>query len=312
VGTRETRRYALLGALLAVGGVATVAATHMSFAANEASDAINRIPDHEWILHDGKHWQVLSSAKEDSATIDAIEQTRGSCPTGMVEVRGRMKLDPAPGYLEAMQALMCNRWLNRDFPERCAEFDQAKWLAFLAPIDTTEMAYCIDRYEYPNIKGQFPWVFVTWTESADICADQGKRLCTEDEWTFACEGEEASPYPYGYARSEVACVIDRAAREYDERAWIDRSSAAAMLELDGVWQGEPSGSRAACRSPLGVYDMTGNVDEWTQSTSSRGYRSILKGGYWGQVRNRCRASTRAHSEAFAFYQQGFRCCANLD
>jgi sulfatase modifying factor 1 len=85
-----------------------------------------------------------------------------------------------------------------------------------------------------------------------------------------------------------------------------------MLELDHVWQGEPSGSRAACRSPLGVYDMTGNVDEWTQSTASRGYRSILKGGYWGQVRNRCRVSTRVHSEAFAYYQQGFRCCANLD
>jgi Sulfatase-modifying factor enzyme 1 len=306
----KIRRYMLLGALLALGGIAATSAIRDSFAANECSPL--RTSEREWILHNGRHWQVVSPDKEDPITTDQIEQTRGSCPTGMVEVRGHMKLDPAPDYVEAMQALMCSRWLNRDFPERCAEFDRARWLAFVAPIDTTEMAYCIDRYEYPNIKGQVPWVLVTWTETADLCADQGKRLCTEDEWTFACEGEDASPYPYGFTRSEDACVIDRAAREYDERAWIDRSSAAAMLELDRVWQGEPSGSRSTCRSRFGVYDMTGNVDEWTQSTASRGHRSILKGGYWGQVRNRCRASTRVHGESFSFYQQGFRCCANLD
>jgi formylglycine-generating enzyme len=303
VGTRVSRRY-VLAALLAMGGVAAASATE--------SDAVDKSLEHRWTLHDGKHWQADSPDKEDPASTEAIEQTGGSCPIGMVEVRGRMKVDPAPYYLEALQALSCHRWLNRDFPERCGEFDRAKWLALLAPIDTVGMTYCIDRYEYPNTKGQFPWVFVTWTEAADLCADQGKRLCTEDEWTLACEGEEAWPYPYGYTRSEDACLIDRPARAYDESAWSDRSSVAAMMELDRVWQGEPSGSRAACRSPFGVYDMTGNVDEWTVSTASRGYRSILKGGYWGQVRNRCRVSTRAHGESFAFYQQGFRCCASPD
>ena len=83
-----------------------------------------------------------------------------------------------------------------------------------------------------------------------LCSNQGKRLCTEDEWTFACEGEEAWPYPYGYTRSQDMCVIDRSARDYDERAWTDSNSGAAMLELDSVWQGEPSGSRATCRSPF--------------------------------------------------------------
>jgi acyl carrier protein len=59
-----------------------------------------------------------------------------------------------------------------------------------------------------------------------------------------------------------------------------------------------------------VYDLTGNVDEWTDGKISRGNRSILKGGYWGQVRARCRPSTRVHGEDFACYQQGFRCCAD--
>jgi hypothetical protein len=38
---------------------------------------------------------------------------------------------------------------------------------------------------------------------------------------------------------------------------------------------------------------------------------VFKGGYWGPVRARCRASTRVHNEDYAFYQQGFRCCASM-
>lgn len=59
-----------------------------------------------------------------------------------------------------------------------------------------------------------------------------------------------------------------------------------------------------------MYDMVGNVDEWTTSVVTGERPSILKGGYWGRVRDRCRPSTRAHGEDFAFYQQGFRCCAD--
>ena len=58
--------------------------------------------------------------------------------------------------------------------------------------------------------------------------------------------------------------------------------------------------------------MTGNVDEWTRSARSTGFSSILKGGYWGPVRARCRPATRAHNEDFIAYQQGFRCCGDAD
>jgi formylglycine-generating enzyme required for sulfatase activity len=84
-----------------------------------------------------------------------------------------------------------------------------------------------------------------------------------------------------------------------------------ISEVDRLWQGEPSGASPRCKSPFGVYDMTGNVDEWTRSTRPTGYRSILKGGYWGPVRTRCRPSTRAHGEDYSYYQQGFRCCGDL-
>jgi formylglycine-generating enzyme required for sulfatase activity len=267
-------------------------------------------PAHKWALQEGRHWQVVSETSEHPDLTAAVEANGGSCPVGMVEVRGKMRLDGHAGSIDAMQKLACTRWISVEFPERCAEFDAEQWRAYVAELPTVEMSFCIDRYEYPNVKGQFPWVFVTWTEAAEICESGGKRLCSEMEWTFACEGEDALPYPYGFERSEAACVIDRPWKEPDERRFDDRTSDSALHELDRVWQGEACGSRPACRSAFGVYDMTGNVDEWTYSTASQGVRSILKGGYWGEVRARCRPSTRVHGENFAYYQQGFRCCTD--
>jgi hypothetical protein len=302
------------GALL-TGAVAAIAVTSAG-SSDTSHDGSLWVGDvfglqRTWNLHEGRHWQIVSSVSEEPAITDLVEGNRGDCPRGTVEVRGRMKVDQPRGSVDAMQKQLCSDWISTDFPERCAQFDEAKWKRYIAEVPSVERAFCIDRYEYPNAKGQFPWVFVSWNEAADLCESQGKRLCSEEEWTFACEGEEAAPYPYGFTRSSDACVIDHAFREYDERIFGDRSSPGALRELDRVWQGEASGSRPLCRSPFGVYDMTGNVDEWTYSTERQGVRSILKGGYWAEVRARCRPSTRVHGENFAFYQQGFRCCADV-
>jgi sulfatase modifying factor 1 len=267
---------------------------------------------HDWRLREGKHWQIESSTVEDPAVTDATEGTKGACPAGMVEIEGRMKAD-APEYLDGVDELqksVCTEWIDREFPERCARFDRNRWLRISADLPTTSLHYCIDRFEYPNLRGAYPWIVVTWSEAKAICELESKRLCTESEWTFACEGEEASPYPYGYERDGGACVIDRPWRLVDEYALEGRTDERALREIDWLWQGEASGERPRCRSPFGVYDMTGNVDEWTTS-ARRGERpSILKGGYWGPVRTRCRPSTRAHGEDFFFYQQGFRCCSD--
>jgi hypothetical protein len=57
--------------------------------------------------------------------------------------------------------------------------------------------------------------------------------------------------------------------------------------------------------------MTGNVDEWVVNESGQPYKSGLKGGYWGPVRDRCRPMTTVHAEGFSFYQIGFRCCSDV-
>ncbi len=271
---------------------------------------------HEWRLVGDKHWQIVSSPSESRETTDALEHDRGICSAGMVEVNGRMKLDPSPNAyfdqhsIEEMQKTTCTKWINREYPERCAVFDRAKWLELSKELQTKPMHFCIDRYEYPNQKGMFPWISVSFTESKQICADEGKRLCDEAEWTFACEGEEAMPYPYGYIRDPQACIVDQPWRAFNEHALQPRDGPNARAEYDRLWQGVQSGSQARCKSPFGVYDMTGNVDEWTHSVREGERPSILQGGYWGPVRTRCRPATRSHDENHVFYQQGLRCCSD--
>ncbi len=271
---------------------------------------------HPFHLKLGRHWQIASTPSESQETTDAAEGTRGKCGSGMVEVKGRMKQDPGSNHfssntVEEMQKTTCTKWLQREYPERCAEFDRGKWLDLSRELPTKEMSFCIDRFEYPNQKGVYPWIMVSWYEAEDLCAEEGKRLCSEEEWTFACEGEEATPYPYGYTRDASACVIDKTWRPYHEAAMRPRDGANAAAELDRLWQGVPSGSQARCRSPFGVYDLTGNVDEWTRSSREGERPSILKGGYWGPVRTRCRPATRSHDENHIFYQQGVRCCTDV-
>jgi hypothetical protein len=279
--------------------------------ARDAALLPRREPHLPWRSVDAKHWQITSDAAEDPAVTDAAEGTRGACPAGMVEVRGQAKVE-APGALpiEELQNATCTSWIQREFPERCASFDAERWAAAASALPTAPMHFCIDRFEYPNVRGQYPVIMVSWHEASRLCAAQSKRLCGETEWTFACEGEDALPYPYGTRRDATACVIDRTWLPYHEAAFRDRAGDAAMRELDALWQGVASGTSPRCKSPFGVYDMTGNVDEWTRSAHAEGQPSILKGGYWGPVRGRCRAATRVHDADYVFYQEGFRCCAD--
>ncbi|MBX3225968.1 MAG: SUMF1/EgtB/PvdO family nonheme iron enzyme [Labilithrix sp.] len=262
----------------------------------------------EWRLVWGRSWQIVSPPGEATSVTDAREGNRGSCPAGMIEVAGKMKqhflLD------ELQMKTSCTDWIDKKWPERCGAYDRDKWLAASKDLPTQPMHFCIDRYEYPNKKGEFPVILVSWYEARDTCASLGKRLCKEEEWTFACEGEEALPYPSGYIRDHAACLNDRPWKQFDDSAYRPRSGEKAKAELDRLWQGLPSGARPLCKSPFGVYDMAGNVDEWTRSTTATERQSTLKGGYWGPVRTRCRPATKAHDEHHIFYQQGFRCCSD--
>ncbi len=231
-----------------------------------------------------------------AAKAETLQQT-GNCPTGMVEVEG--------DYCPWLDQVCIKRPEKMSY--RCSEYahpaDYGK-----CQTGTAHKHFCMDVYEYPNKAGEMPEVWKSWYDARDACQAQGKRLCTEDEWTLACEGPEHLPYPYGFKRDATACNIDKDHPTVDEAALKD--PAKRQAELARLWQGEASGARDKCVSPFGVHDMTGNVDEWTVNETGKPHNSALKGGYWSWVRGRCRAVTPGHEEGFKYYQIGFRCCAN--
>lgn len=314
----SVRVAAAIGLGLAVVSVAVVIKTLRSDVDPSLTTAAAgaHVPKHKWRLYRDHHWQIESTPTESRETTDAAEDNRGICATGMIEVKGNMKLDPSPNAfydkksVEEMQKTTCTKWINRDFPERCAEFDRDKWLEISKDLKTRPMHFCIDRFEYPNQKGVYPVIMVNFHEAEALCEEQGKRLCNEAEWTFACEGDEATPYPNGYKRDSNICLNDQQWKPYNGAAFSPREGEACGIELDRLWQGKASGTQPKCKSPFGVYDMTGNVDEWTRTVREGERPSILKGGYWGPVRTRCRPTTRSHDENHTFYQQSFRCCSD--
>jgi hypothetical protein len=175
-----------------------------------------------------------------------------------------------------------------------------------------KMRYCMDRYEYPNKKGALPITLVEWGDAQRVCEDAGKRLCTESEFTFACEGEEMRPYTTGFTREPDKCNIDkpyntpRRPMLPSAQCEANRACAAEMKRVDGR---VPAGSLPDCVSPFGIHDLEGNANEWvSQPWKARSERAAIKGGWWGPVRNRCRAITLSHGESYMGYEVGFRCC----
>jgi sulfatase modifying factor 1 len=174
--------------------------------------------------------------------------------------------------------------------------------------------FCMDRFEWPNIAGQRPEVMNRYHQAEVKCAAVGKRLCTETEWTTACEGPKYKPFPYGYVRNVEIC--------HGDVMWdspnMSLVGARDPDELARLWKGVRSGSQPQCVSDYGVYDMPGNADEVVSSeTFSSDFRgkfdSVHTGGPWYKgVRNQCRPKIYTHDEGFYYYFLSFRCCAEPD
>lgn len=233
-----------------------------------------------------------------------------ACPDDMVLVEGN--------YCRAVEERCLEPLASGDGgldETRCARFERPSVCVSRAP-EPRKMRFCMDRYEYPNEVGELPMTLVSWSDAERVCNTLGKRLCTESEFTFACEGEEMRPHAYGFERDAKKCNIDKPYQTPKghlltyELCLANPTCAAELERVDGR---EPIGSRPECVSPFGVHDMNGNVNEWvSQPWKDPPHRSGIKGGWWGPVRNRCRPITMSHDETYHGYEVGFRCCKDAE
>jgi formylglycine-generating enzyme required for sulfatase activity len=173
---------------------------------------------------------------------------------------------------------------------------------------------CVDRFEAPNRKGAKPLAMQSANDAQAWCSAHGKRLCTEDEWISACESDEHRAYPYGAERVDGRCNDDKPWKQVDEATLNKWPAAEAQAHAKDLYQATSSGSRRKCVSADGVYDMTGNLEEWVVRTREHAndWPFILAGCYWsgcyGGGKPTCHSTNNAHGPEFRFYETGFRCC----
>jgi hypothetical protein len=163
---------------------------------------------------------------------------------------------------------------------------------------------CVDRYEYPNREGMLPAAVVTYEQAREACVEEGKRLCTEPEWTFACEGPRGLAFSYGDEENPEACNVGKPEpRLATDALWEPKDVAAAAERLDAR---VASGSTKGCVGPVGARDLVGNVEEWVRSAIPGFERALRGGGYTGNPS--CRAVRQIKQPSFRQLHTGFRCC----
>lgn len=156
------------------------------------------------------------------------------------------------------------------------------------PVPVNGKTICVDAYEYPNKPGEIVKDMVSHDQAVQLCEQAGKRLCYFDEWSAACKGKDGTKYSYGNSYRQSKC---------------NTSSKAAKR----------AGRKEACRSWYGMYDMNGNLWEWTATPASAPNRFLVAGGAWDTHNESQCTSTK-----YSFYPQnqynfvGFRCCKNAD
>ena len=153
---------------------------------------------------------------------------------------------------------------------------------------------CIDMYEvkYESVMGENPSHFtgvssrpvenVSWHQAKEYCQRLGKRLPTEWEWENAARSKKNTAYFWG--------------NEFNpDFAWFIGNSSS---RTNPVGQKKPN--------PIGLYDMTGNVWEWTDSGEKN--LKYLRGGSWNTYEKNMRTNDRRQSDpSFTSSTFGFRC-----
>jgi formylglycine-generating enzyme required for sulfatase activity len=120
-----------------------------------------------------------------------------------------------------------------------------------------------------------PMTMVSWFGARGYCEYNGWRLPTEIEWEKAGRGADARPYPWG------AEIQRTNANFYASRDPFEAMSTFGSRTTPvGFYNGQTYAGYATLdsASPYGLYDMAGNVWQWTGDVYEGMHYRFMRGG----------------------------------
>lgn len=184
---------------------------------------------------------------------------------------------------------------------------------------------------YPANKPEQPVIRVSWEEAQDYCTALSKKtglnitLPTEEEWEWACRAGSGTDMWYGTVSSDYSAYENMADAKISDLAviGIDPFPMPKNYYMREFWDFVPRDTTSNDGSlisvaggkykpnPWGLYDMHGNVAEWTCSDSEaekeKAGDKIVCGGSWRDRASKSTAFYRRYYKPWqAPYNVGFR------
>jgi len=190
-----------------------------------------------------------------SAIVVAQERADGVLRTPLPETRRQAR--PCPDEVPEGMACVGGGWFERgsdDRPETSTPEEIFVETFFMDLTEATNEAYgecveagdCERAFPYRNFRRpRQPVVAMHWRDAVAFCERQGKRLPTEAEWERAARGPNNTRFPWG---DEPAGCDQVHVRDRSGRGCGTETTREVGTLPPGHW---------------GLYDMAGNVDEWT-------------------------------------------------
>ncbi len=211
----------------------------------------------------------------------------GGCPPGMAPIPGR--------------TACVDRW-EAHVVEVLDDGTSQSWSSFFNPGGV--------RVRARSAPGAFPQSYISQLQAWQACVEAGKRLCTDTEWVAACRGSNKTQFPYGNTEKAGACN-DRRDR-HPAIEYLESNDVFAKLEHPCINQVPDTvsltGAKTECGTPEEVFDMVGNLHEWTADPNG-----TFRGGYYVEAKlngRGCDYVTTRHDAIYWDYSIGFRCCAD--
>jgi formylglycine-generating enzyme required for sulfatase activity len=150
-----------------------------------------------------------------------------------------------------------------------------------------------------------PMTMVSWFGARAYCEYYGWRLPTELEWEKAARGTDGRAFPWGDAITRNIANYIASRDPFEDMGTYGSNTTPVGFYNGKSYNGYLTLSNA---SPYGVYDMAGNVWQWTGDVYPDQHYRYMRGGSKNHYENTLRAwVTNNATPTFTGPAVGFRC-----